>query len=145
MPTVKTDSGVKKFPYTKQGKEAAKKAAKKDVLRKYTGKGGVKVKDVAKEIPGTLKQMAKDLASGNFARGVDPGKLGPTAAKKLKKILKRAAGFPGRAIERSMRNKEEKDKAHEAAGEELKSVPSLEQETTGMYNAYNRTRSRRDQ
>ena len=36
MPIVKTDSVVKKFPYTKEGKAAAKKA----VLKKYTGKGG---------------------------------------------------------------------------------------------------------
>ncbi|MEK6885067.1 MAG: hypothetical protein AABY22_35880 [Nanoarchaeota archaeon] len=56
---------------------------KKTILKKYMGKGG-KIKDTIKEIPGTLKKMAK-----NLSKAVDPAQLGGKAVKAIKnRIMK---------------------------------------------------------
>ena len=45
MPKVETESGVKHFPYTKDGKKAAARAAVKAAMKKHMMKGGKMMDD----------------------------------------------------------------------------------------------------
>jgi len=72
---------------------------KKNILKKACGKGGVNFLDVAREIPGTLKNMGK-----NIRKGLDPanivGKIGDRTVGYIKKA--------GEGREKSLRKDEEK-------------------------------------
>lgn len=44
---------------------------KKEILKKYTGKGGI-IGDTIRQIPNTIKGMGQNLMKGNLVKAVDP-------------------------------------------------------------------------
>jgi hypothetical protein len=80
---------------------------KKEILKKYTGKGGI-VMDTIKEIPGTLKTMGK-----NFRKAVNPGNI--SIGKGIKKGLQWAGG----QVEKEMKMNKAKDDEYRRQGENM--------------------------
>lgn len=76
------------------------KTEKKDILKKYMGKGGPSVKDVIREIPGTLRGM-----NSNLSKAVNPGNISVVRG------IKKAVNWVGGQVEKDMRMDDNKEGA----------------------------------